>query len=355
MSTETLTFRPGAGPLAPLETVADLVTVRYDLIVTALTPIVHSSGNEGNDSIFMRERVADPSSPGSYPEDVPYLTGNSLRHALRESLTWLTLREIGLEVGGLSVAAQHFLLSGGSMGKGASTLDVAGYRELKDRFPYLALFGGGLGTSLLTGKLHVGPGILVCRQNAWRIRDLCPAVADALADAQPAEEYTERAQSTRHDARRSPLSDHLLPAGDVAAWAKERIKTAKENAEEGTDSTQMIYGFERLCAGSRFLWQVGGAHLTPIEHSALICALLALQHRGELGAKTGTGHGRVRLQAVATQADGAGAVGALSDGLRTLDEARQLAQAAAQTWAGPYVEHVREHAAEIRTWLGGLK
>lgn len=352
MSSEALTFAPGSPTaLAPLETMRDLITVRYDLEIRVLTPIVHSSGNEGNDSLFMREKVADPDEPGAYPEEVPRLTGNSLRHALRESLTWLTLREIGLEIGGLSVAAQHFLFSGGSMGKGATTLDVAGYRELKAQFPYLALFGGGLGTSLLTGKIHVGHGVLLCRQNAWKIRDLCPALASDAERSLPAEEYTERHQGTRHDARRSPLSEHLLPPADVAAWEKERTKTSRENADEGSDSTQMIYGWEAICSGARFLWQVGIAHATPLEHSAVICALLALQHRGELGAKTGTGHGRVKLRAISA----GGEVTPLTDGLRFLDEGERLAEIIGQAWGAPYVACCREHAAALRAWLGGLK
>lgn len=347
----TLTFAPGSGPLAPLSTVRDMITVRWDLTITALTPVVHSGGNLGNDSIFNREKVANPSAPGSYPEDVPHLTGNTLRHALRESLTWLTLRELGLEIGGLSVAAYHYLFSGGSMGKGASTLDVDGYRSLKSQFPFLAIMGGGLGTSLLTGKLHVGFGILVCRQNAWRIADLCSALAEDAKVALPAEEYTERGQGVRHDARRAPVADHLLPAADVAAWARERMKSSKENAEEGSDSTQMIYGYERLVAGSRFLWQVGGAYLTPLEHSALVCALLALQARGEIGAKCGTGHGRVRLRVISAS----GEADQLADGLRYVEEGQRLSEVAGQAWGGPYVAHVREHAEAIKGWLGGLR
>jgi len=213
------------------------------------------------------------------------------------------------------------------------------------------MFGGGLGTSLITGKLHVGPAVLLCRQNAWTIRDLCPALADVADQYLPAEEYTERSQGTRHDARRAPLADHLLPAADVAAWAKERLKTAKEHTDEGSDSTQMIYAWESLCTGSRLLWQVGGAFLTPLEHSALICAILALQHRGEIGAKTGTGHGRIRLQAISAH----GEQQPLADGLRFVEEGARLSEILGRASAGPYVSHVREHASQIREWLGGLK
>jgi len=282
---------------------------------------------------------------------VPCVTGNSLRHALREALTWYTLRELDLELGGLSVAAQHFLLSGGSLGKQATTLDVDGYRWLRDTFPYVGLFGGGLGTHLMEGKLQVGPAILCCAQNAWRLHLLCPALADRAAPWLPAEEYRERRQGTRHDARRQPIADHLMSAEEVAAWARERMKSANDNAEQGSDSTQMIYGYETIIPGAQFLWAVGGAHLTPLEHSALVVALLAMQARRKIGAKGGTGHGEVRLRVIGV----GGEPQPLADGLRHVEEGERLSEIAAQAWGAPYAAHLAEHGDEIREWLGGLK
>lgn len=349
---ETLTFRPGdCQALAPLRTVRDLISVRYDMVITALSPLVHSSGNLGNDSLFMTERVVDPDDPQALPEDVPYLTGNTLRHALREALTWYTLRELDMDIGSLPVAALHFLLSGGSLGKQAASLDVKQYRWLRDIFPYVGLFGGGLSTHLMEGKLKVGHGMLMCKQNAWRIGLLCPPLGSMAAACHHAEEYRERHQGTRHDARRAPVAEHAMSSEDVAEWAKTRMQSATENKDQGSDSTQMIYGYESLIAGSSLYWWVGGAHLTPLEHSALIVALLALQMRRRIGAKSGTGHGEIRIQAVAAS----GEIDPLADGLKQAEDGQRLSDIAREVWGAPYAEHLKEHGDDIRSWLGSMK
>lgn len=348
---QALTFRPGdCTALAEPRTVRDLITVRYDLIIEALTPIAHSSGNLGNESLFMTQKVADPDRPWSLPEDVPCITGNSLRHALREATSWLTLRLLDVPLGGLSVAAQHFLLSGGSLGKQAASLDVDGYRRLTELFPYVPMFGGGLGTSLITGKLHCSDAMLMCRQNARRIGLLCPALAEDLARRPGAEEYRDREQRTRHDARRQPVSGHLMPEADRQAWAKERNSSAADHAEEGSDSTQMIYGREVVCAGAQWLWSVGGHFMTPVEHSMLVCALVALQHRRRIGAAGNTGHGEVRLTVVGTGGEAA----QLREGLCGVDEAERLDRSV-QAWGHPYVEHVQASKVAITEWLQGLR
>lgn len=347
---DALTFRPGEA-LAPCVAATDLLTVRWDLTITALSPLCHSQGTMGNESIFNTEKVADPDHPEALPEDVPLLSGNSLRHQLREALAWLTMKEIGLELGSLPLPALHFLLAGGALGKQAATLDADSYRATRDLFPYLALLGGGIGTSLIEGKLIVGHAVLACRQNAWKIAEMCPALAKEVDRYHPAEEYRGREQGTRHDARRSPLADHLLPPADRDAWARERLKTAKAHDDEGSDSTQMIFGREVLISGSRLYWYVGGRYLTPLEHSGLICALLALQQRGYLGAAIGTGHGRVKLQVIG----GDGQAQALADGLRFVEQGSALSEIARQSWGAPYVEHVHRNAEAIRAWLGGIK
>jgi hypothetical protein len=347
-----LTFRPGdCTALAEVKTVRDLITVRYDLVIEALTPICHSSGNMGNESLFMTAKVADPDNPSALPEDVPCITGNSMRHALRESLAWLTLRLLNMEIGGLSVAAQHFLFSGGSLGKQAASLDVDGYRHLTELFPYVSIFGGGLGTSLLTGKLHCSDAMLLCRQNARRLARLCPALAPRLEGRPGAEEYRDREQRTRHDARRQPIAQHLMPEADRQAWARERNSSAKDHSDEGSDSTQMIYGREVLCAGAQLYWSVGGHFLTPLEHSALVCSLVALQHRRRIGAASGTGHGEVALSVIGA----GGEVGPLHEMLASPDEGEAVQARAARAWGAPYVTHCQTHGPEITAWLAGLK
>lgn len=335
----TTTIIPGATTaLAPRW--PDLKSVRYDLIVTALTPIVHAQATIGNDSILMTERVLDIHDPSGEPEDVPCLTGNTLRHALRDALCRMTLRVLDVEIGSLSIGAQHFLLSGGALGKQAKTIDLEGYRKLIEAFPFLPLFGGGIGHALVPGKLEVGYGILMCRQNAWRIKSLCPKLGDlALPDAQS---LRERRISTRSDSRRTLVGKTLSPAHAMSA--------PSEDEDEGAEQPmQMLAGYEAVCAGAKFLWQVGVQLATDVEHAAMLCALVSLSVGGRIGAKGGTGHGRILLHAVGESGD--------HKPLSTTIEASEHLDPVvlAEQIAGSYVARVRESRTEILTFLAGLK
>lgn len=342
MST-AIEIRPG-DKIGPPSRFSELVSTRYDVVITSLTPLVHSSGTVGNDSILMTERVVDPALPDVDPEDVPCITGNSLRHALRESLCHTTLKILDLELRSLPLAAQHFLLSGGSLGKQAKTLKIDEFRKAVELFPFLGLFGGGLGSVLIEGRLQVGYALLICAQNVWRISDLCPQLEAEIATSRPAEEYRERRQGTRHDARRSTLSDRLLDAGDREKWEKDVAGGKVE------DSTQMIYAYEAIAAGARWFWQVGGRLMTPLEHSALVCAIVGLASRGEIGAKNGTGHGRVSLRAIGERGEKTPVTDALH-AIRSTDHAIEVAE----TVAGGYVRHVVDESEGIRDWLLGLR
>jgi hypothetical protein len=319
----------------------DLSTVSYDLLLTALTPIAHAQSTIGNDSIMMTERVIDVGRSDAEPEDVPCITGNTLRHALREALCGLTLRVLNVEIGSLPLGAQQFLLSGGGLGRQAKSIKLDGYRRLVESFPYLPLFGGGIGTALIPGKLEVGYGILVCRQNADRIALLCPSLADNVAKSPHAQDLRERRILTRRDPRRSNKGRALLPKASD-------IDLERSEEDEKGDSAQMIAGYEVLCAGARFLWQVGVQLATTTEHSALLCALVSLAAKGQIGAKGATGHGRMRLQAIGETGEDR----PLSNALARSDE--EDAVVVAEQVAGGYVSTIRERKAEILDFLGGL-
>ncbi len=90
--------------------------------------------------------------------------------------------------------------------------------------------------------------------------------------------------------------------------------------------------------------------MTPLEHSALICALLSLANRRIVGAKSGTGHGKIALRALQESGDES----PLSDGLRSISEDAKI-EHAIKTFAAPYTEHVTQHTEEITQWLKEMK
>lgn len=349
----SITIRPGSEnhQLAPLKTIGDLKSTRLHFLIENLSPLSHSEGNEGNMSILMRESVYDPSEPTRIPQQIPCITGNSMRHSLREAAAWFTLHLLNIDLYGLSPAAQHVLMSGGALGKDSATMDVDSYRKLSELFPSLTMFGGGgIGAALVRGNLAVDYALLCCRQNARRISLLCPELTELMQNRPRAEDFTEIRQGVRHDARRHPATRHLLGQESMRAWENERGNTAEQNREEGSTSTQMIYSFESICAGAQWYWSTTLILGTPLEHSLLMCTLLSLAKQGRIGGKGNTGHGRVHIKCI--MADGA--TRDLAEGIEAAAQEDRIVELA-EVFAGPYVRHVRDNSEALTEIIRGLK
>jgi hypothetical protein len=69
---------------------------KLEFVLRAETPIAHHSGTEGNVSILMRQKVRRP---GGGWSNVPYITGDTLRHQLRELGSLALLEAAGIEAG----------------------------------------------------------------------------------------------------------------------------------------------------------------------------------------------------------------------------------------------------------------
>ncbi len=333
---------------------ADLANIEYVVRVTLRSPYVHSSSVKGNTSLFMSEKLCDPEDPQAPHINVPCITGNSLRHAFRNALFILTgrlLGQDGAELESLAEPALHYLLGGGNMGKAAATLDVAGYREICRLFPWVSLFGGGLGQDILPGKLEVSFGYLCCEENAWRIAKLSKAMGEYASQCHPANDYLERRVLTKPDPRRSALAPHLMRPDEYEAFDSTRNRTGKENEESGEDDPRSLAFYQTIVSGSRFVWTVGGSFLTPLEHSMIICGLYTLAYYHRLGAKKGSGHGVVDLDVVGATGD----IQPVQEMLATVDRQEELNDRIRQEWAAPYVDHVRENAAGILDLLGKVK
>jgi len=101
---------------------------RYELIVRAQDPIVHSQESIGNESTLQRKKVV--LRDGSIAS-LPYITGNSIRNKFRRAGALGTLREAGiLDDPQLSEGALRLLFNGGAVtGVGsAASLSSAGAR-----------------------------------------------------------------------------------------------------------------------------------------------------------------------------------------------------------------------------------
>lgn len=247
---------------------------------TLTAPLHHGAGAAGNTSLLRRQDIVMPDGTAAR---VPYVSGNSLRHALRDALAWHLVRTLQVADGSLPKPVVDLLWSGGAITRTGPQSDLARSRCVEDLLPQLALLGFSAGSDMTAGTLYVNHLHLVCAQNAWRL----PASVAALpAAAHAAGAYQGEEFGTRHD---------------VAGSAVDRYVDA---AAGDTQTTQMIYEVQVLKAGSVLAGSLDvTAAATAAQRRVLLVALdEAAPLRGgvrmaRLAAKAGTGFGQARLDA----------------------------------------------------------
>lgn len=271
-------------------------TGRIDIRAIALEPIHHGAGNDGNTVTLRRQAVLMPDGTVDY---VPFVSGNSIRHMLRDAGVRFALEAMAVPDGSLSKGVVDLLFSGGSLG-GKASLTLAKARRVAELFPILAVLGYSAGTRITGGRLEVGNLHLVCEQNRFRRPDLVDAQHPRYlvdAGAHVGSEF-----GMRHDAARISHAASYLAIEDksrvelVADKGKGKTKEKKDS-----DSTQMIYDWEVILPGSEMTGAIVYRALKEGELSALASALShacdGVHTDGgylyQVGAKRGTGHGRM--------------------------------------------------------------
>lgn len=274
---------------------------KIDLLLRAAEPIAHHEGVIGNEGVVMTRTVF---LPNGRKTRCPIITGDTLRHGMREAAALATLEAAGLIDAVHGESALRLLFSGGQMRKGVDTLKLDDYREMCELFPPLALLGGCAGNRIIPGRVQVSDAWLVCEESRHR---LPPWVAELL-DEQGVEchgwrAHVERVQRVRMDPMLQPQHRALL-----AAPERERVEgrlAASEAASRDDDdagalaakSTMMPFGFQTIAAGSLFHARIHARTMTLLEADTLAVMLAAWLHHARVGGKKGTGHGLVELVA----------------------------------------------------------
>lgn len=275
---------------------------RYEMIVRAKDPICHAQETIGNQSIFMRKSVR---LPGGARVSVPMITGDTIRHQLREAATYGTLHEAGiLDDPQLSEGALRLLFNGGMVtGKGdAAVINLERYRELVALFPPLALLGGCADNRPIPGQLNVDEGNLVCAEMAHLMP---PWVIDwAAANNERVDTFrasVEEVQRVRMDATLQPEKVKLLSDGAKAAVNSRLLKSEKAHEEADakakaeSKSGMMPRTHERLIQGSLLWIGIEARTYTDLEFDAFNFAVACLLSNFRVGGKLGTGHGRLEF------------------------------------------------------------
>lgn len=261
---------------------------KISIAAMALEALHHGAGTEGNTQVLRRQEVV---TPGGEISLVPFISGNSIRHMLRDAGVRYALDAMGVADGCMSKGMVDLLFSGGSLG-GKTTVTMQRARRVADLFPLLSVLGYSAGTRIQPGKIEVQHLHLVCSENAHRM----PPSDHEPALLRQAGSYTGEEFGTRHDVARLPYAQRLLGAPKPVAEdaAKPRTKQPKDD-----DSTQMIFDWETILPGAQF-W--GGMTYRDLSERELDALRSALSYACEgmhadggylfrVGAKRGAGHG----------------------------------------------------------------
>lgn len=315
-------------------------TGQIEIDATAIEALHHGAGTEGNTQVLRRQEVVTESGDIA---SVPFISGNSIRHMIRDAGVRYALDAMGVPDGTLNKGTVDLLFSGGSLG-GKASVTMAKARRVAELFPILSVLGYSAGSRIQPGKIDVRNLHLVCEENAHRAPKLHP-LALKHAGTFVGEEF-----GTRHDVARLPYVQRLLGAPKADPEAPK----AKGKAPKDEESTQMIFDWETILPGSCFWGGIVYRDLSEREiealRSALSYACEGVHPDGgylfRVGAKRGTGHGLMSWR--------------LSGSVRTVEAPTStpsdtmLPSVTVREDGGPfggYVDHLREHREEIMTLL----
>lgn len=276
-----------------------------EALVTALTSISHNGGERnGIITQMRREKMMQPSGK---MEEVPIVSGNSIRGILRDRGMLYMLSQLGYgvnyetnQVKGLPLNAFYFLFSGGSLtSTGEAGVNVDKFRKLKHLLPLISIFGGASGNAIMPGKLKVGKLIPICKQTAHLLPEWClPETLVSAWDLTQTEMYTRRDDAKNDRLRPMLAGAETMPAledvaeTDVADIAETEVaELTRKKAPQ-----QMMYEQETLCAGTRFFWEITLEDASPLEVEAFMSCVLTFSKSPYLGGKSAVGHGKVSIK-----------------------------------------------------------
>lgn len=325
--------------------------VEYQFIVQAESPIAHAEGTIGNVSVAMSRKMRMPD--GTFVR-VPIVTGDTMRHKLREAITYATLDAAGmLATADLTEGALRLLFNGGMLtGRGdANAVKLDEYRRMLDTMPHLALLGGCANNHMIPGQIHVSDATLLCDETrhlapAWML-DWCASKGVALTTSRA---HIDEEMRVRMDSTRDPSKRRLLSAG--ARDAVERRLLASENAHatddaaarEASKSTMLPRTAEVVVAGSLFFWSITATVYSDLELDTLHTMIATFLAHAQVGGKGGTGHGRIR-----------GVAANRVDLARPREQAESVDLAALAPRVGElFRAHMRDRADALKSTLAGV-
>lgn len=265
-------------------------TKRFDFILRAEQPIAQHSEVLGNAALLMRRKVRG--TDGAFA-DVPYITGDAMRHGLREAAAYAYLDAAGLLGATLLEPALRLLFAGGNRGGSGGSVKLGEYRELCELFPPLGLLGGCTQHRMIPGRLMADEATLICAETLHLIPEhVAEWLGAQVIHSQRG--HVEEVQRVRMDPTLDPTKRKLLVDADqrqveMRMDLREQASTAVEAA--ATKSTMLPRTYERIVQGSLFWWRVTATCWDELELDTLMVVLASFLYDARVGGKRGTGNG----------------------------------------------------------------
>lgn len=231
------------------------ITINY----TMTAPVSHIGETSSTEAYFQQIQTADGK--------IPVITANSIRGQMRDSAALYLLDSIRCNT---DIEVFNVLFSGGNI-SGTMKNDVERAKAIREHFPMVSLFGGGVGTMLLSGKMQVGFAYPVCKETR-KITGIRSDVSwhDLMGEI----EFT-RTDDSKND-QNSIHIDGEIPT--------EKAK--------GKASTQMRYAVEYMAPGTEYMQTViFHGNITNLELGAFYSALLKWFEVPKLGGMSAKGFG----------------------------------------------------------------
>lgn len=273
---------------------------QFEGIVTALSSISHIGGSYGINAKLRREKLCTPDGI----QEIPVISGNSLRGQLRDAGMLYMCRQLGYgvneetgEVTGLSMAAFHFLFSGGALTKvGDRALNIDAARAIRRLIPLVSVFGGAMGNQIMEGKLTVGKLYPLCEETAHLVPERFAKTDRSVWEMLQEEAYTRRDDEKNEGLRQLIAPEVRQLVETVAAQRRLKAGTNEDIDHEIGQHQQMRYYVETFSAGSQFYWEMQLQNVSDLEFEAFLSALAVFSKKPYVGGMSRIGLGKIAVQ-----------------------------------------------------------
>lgn len=217
--------------------------------------------------------IGETASTGSYFQTIktrngrlPIITANSVRGILRDCGAKFLLDILNTKV---NKETFNVLFSGGNL-NGTVKNDVGKAKNVREHFPLISVFGGGLGDMILSGKIAAGNLYPICKES----EEITKIESDISY-----KNLIEEIEYTRtDDGKEDTLANKYMQDPTEE-------KTAKA-------STQMRYSVQYMAVGSEFIQKIYCfPNMTKLEEAALFATFYEWFKLPRLGGMANKGFG----------------------------------------------------------------